>query len=293
MKNQKLFGTQGQHGFYGVLLLICASVQPARASELEGIFASAVYLAVGFVAVLGTGLLLVLAVQHETPRPDGRLRLGRVAGQALVALAPLTAWAWLIFSGSAFGPLRAPLCYALFVGTGLGAAALFWRWRPSLAMALALALGLTLVLTTDATTGWQQQAGLRQYREMQENGTLPVEVRPDPQPGIVYDETDADHMPTYAGGHDSLRALLRRRLYPIWRAKDSLYPGCVWVRFVVEANGRVGNVAVSSGGEATLLYNEAAAQALDSCVFVPGRRNNQPAAVYEQVILEFSKQDEL
>lgn len=290
MKNWKLFGVLGRRNFYWVLLLICASVQPARASELEGIFAGAVFLAVGFVAVLGTGLLLVLAVQRETLRPDGRLRLGWVAGQALVALAPLTAWAWLIFSGSVFGLLRAPLCYVLFVGTGLGAVALLWRWRPSLAMALALALGLTLVLTTDATTGWQQQAGLRQYREMQENGTLPVEVRPDPQPGIVYDE--ADPMPAYAGGHDSLRALLRRRLYPIWRAKDTLYPGCVWVRFVVEANGRVGNVAVSSGGLA-LLYDEAAAQALDSCVFAPGRRNNQPTAVYEQVILEFSKQGEL
>ena len=188
----------------------------------------------------------------------------RVVAAALLVL-PLNAlWYYLTVSGEAYGYL----VYAL--PTALAALHLGRTRRRGTAwgMGAGAALVLGLLAGTAATA--------RRQAHEAEVASLVVPTGPDATQ--VYNGSDVDQPPRFAGGSDSLRAAIRRSLrYPLLLRADRK-SGTVRLGYVVGVDGRVLGVEVLQGlGPA---YDEEAVRVLEELpTFEPGRRQQQVVAV--------------
>ncbi|MBO2012047.1 energy transducer TonB [Hymenobacter negativus] len=220
-----------------------------------------------------------------------RFRWVLVARVALLAVLPNLFWLYLSLSLLAFPfhllSTERLLPNELLVG-GLYAlpsvvlAGWLWRnQRPS------MALGIVLSSVLLATSLLAFAAGQRSKEATAEKAIIDATPLPSgPDATRVLDQ--ADQMPTFPGGADSLWASLHRRVrYPELLRADQI-SGRVRLRYVVGIDGRVYSPEVTQGlgGGA---FDDEALRAVQELTFEPARQNGEIVAVYDTISVMFRK----
>jgi protein TonB len=99
--------------------------------------------------------------------------------------------------------------------------------------------------------------------------------------------TQVDVMPTFTGGNDALYNYLATNLKYPEAAKASKIQGAVFVRFIVNADGKVSNVTILKGIAGGC--DEEAKRVIESMpAWNPGKQNGQVVAVQYKLPIKFS-----
>ena len=141
---------------------------------------------------------------------------------------------------------------------------------------------LAAVLLTAATASAQQlsEGGdetLSQLTQTEYENSEPVEDE-------IY--TEVEESPQFPGGDAALMTFIQSRIHYPFAAKEIGLEGRVVVKFVVQKDGTLDQIAVARGVH-PMLDDEALRVIRDLPDFIPGKQNGEPVDVWYMVPVEF------
>ncbi len=126
------------------------------------------------------------------------------------------------------------------------------------------------------------------YAQVDRDTDVPVPVDSGSQhPTEDHAQVFVEEMPEFPGGQESMYKFIAQNMkYPQY-AVESNIQGKVYVRFIVEADGRITNVNVVRGVHSSL-DNEAIRVVQSMPDWKPGKQNGKPVRVHFTLPLNFS-----